>query len=210
MSISFHILKAGGRLEKFQVQILDSLRVGLEHIEQKLSLPSIDVVVVDDPQSAILETGVGGSAPTAHLLYIYVDPEFTDLDMKLDFEIRSTLTHELHHCARWAGIGYGNTLLEAVISEGLADHFDIEVNGGTPKPWDTAIQGEELETLLEKAKLESTNSDYDHAAWFYGSAKIPHWAGYSLGFKLVGDYMQKTQKKASELVLEPASSFITS
>ena len=210
MSISFHILDAGGRLEKFQVQISDSLRVGLEHIEQELSLPSIDVVVVDDPHSAIPETGVGGSAPTAHLLYIYVDPEFTDLDKTLDFEIRSTLAHELHHCARWANIGYGSTLLEAIVSEGLADHFDIEINGGVPKLWDTAIQREGLETLLEMAKLEFTNSDYDHAAWFYGSAKIPRWAGYSLGFKLVGDYMQKTQKKASELVSEPASSFTTS
>jgi uncharacterized protein YjaZ len=209
MSISFHILDASRRLERFKPQLVQSAKAGLDQIERELSLPAVDVVIVDDPQSAIPETGVGGSAPTAHLLYIYIDPEFADLQKTLEFEIKSTLAHELHHCARWASIGYGSTLLEAVVSEGLADHFDIEINGGTPKPWDTAIQGEDLEVLLEKAKPESNSTNYDHAAWFYGSAAIPRWAGYSLGFKLVGDYMQLTQKKASELVSEPASSFIS-
>ncbi len=208
MSVNIHILKASGRLEQFEAVITTALKAGLAEVQTKITLPRLDVVVVDDNDSAIPETGVGGSAPNAHLLYIYIDPTFHNLETVLDFEIRSTLAHELHHCARWAAVGYGTTLLEAIVSEGLADHFDIEVNGAEPKPWSVALPEKELQSILKKAQ-EEFNSEYIHSDWFYGSKEIPRWAGYSLGFKIVGDYISKTGKSASELVATSHTEFIT-
>lgn len=200
MSINLHVLKASGRLDKFEPLIKEAFEGTLAKINESITLPSVDVVITDDAESAIPETGVGGSAPSAHLLYIHINPEFKNLVQTLNYEIRSTLAHELHHCARFASVGYGHTLQEAIISEGLADHFDIEINGGEPKPWSVAIQEQELEPLLQQAKLEFNNPEYDHSAWFYGSSTIPRWAGYSLGLKIVRDYMTKTGRLASELV----------
>lgn len=208
MQIKLHVLKASGRLVSFEQSIQKGFEMGLERVQAALLLPDVDVVVADNPEAAIPETGVGGFAPTAHLLYINIDP--THVDLKIEEEVCSTLAHELHHCARWKAVGYGNTLLEAVVSEGLADHFDIEVNGGEPKPWSRALNAEELEKIAEKAKKEFANADYNHSAWFFGSAQedIPRWAAYSLGFKIVGDYMEKNQKTAAQLVGERAPLFI--
>lgn len=199
MSVNLHILKASGRLEKFETSIKKAFEVGIHDTQSKLTLPILDVVVVDDADMAIAETGVGGSAPNAHVLYIYINPEFVKLEQTLEFEIKSTLAHELHHCARWATVGYGTTLLEAIVSEGLADHFDIEINGGKPKPWSVALPEKELQSILLKAQ-EEFNSEYNHSDWFFGSKEIPRWAGYSLGFKIVGDYIAQTGKSASQLV----------
>jgi uncharacterized protein YjaZ len=207
MSIKLHILKASERLEKFEADINKAFEAGINDVQNKLTLPRLDVVVVDDADMAIAETGVGGSAPNAHVLYIYINPNFANLEAVLELEIRSTLAHELHHCARWAAVGYGTTLLEAIVSEGLADHFDIEVNGGSPKPWSIALSEDELQSTILKAK-ESFNSDYNHSDWFYGSKEIPRWAGYSLGFKIVGEYINKTGKSASELVATSHTEFI--
>jgi uncharacterized protein YjaZ len=210
MSINLYILKASGRLKVLENQIESAFDGVLRGIENKITLPHVDVVIDDDVNSVIPETGVGGFAPSANLLYIHINPDFKGIEQKIDFEIKSTLAHELHHCARWASCGYGKTLLEAIISEGLADHFDIEINNGPPKPWSVAVAGSELEKLKEKARSEFTNDNYDHSVWFFGSESknIPRWTGYSLGFSLVGDYIKKSGKKASELVSERAESFI--
>ena len=208
MAINLHILKASGKLEKLEEKIKDAFNGGLEKIQAKIILPSVDVVVDDDAQSTIPETGVGGFAPSAHILYIHLNPEFKDLENNLDFEIKSTLAHELCHCARWAVRGYGSTLLEALVSEGLADNFDIEVNNSSPKPWNTAIQQGELENLKQKAQKEFLYDEYDHKSWFFGSDEIPRWAGYSLGYMIVGEYLKRTNRKASEFIDKEAKLFI--
>ena len=211
MAVNIHILKASGTLEKFEDAIVSAFEDGLREVANRITLPSVDVVFDDDGSSAIPETGVGGFSPSAHLLYIHINTEFRGIEQRLDPEIKSTLAHELHHCARWAARGYGKTLLEALVSEGLADHFDIEANGGEPKPWSIAIGGDELARLLDKAKSEFGNDSYDHTSWFFGSEEkdIPRWTGYSLGYSLVNDYLKKNNKKASELVAADAVSFVS-
>lgn len=208
MSIQLHILKASERLLPFVSQIENAFNASIEKIQHKISLPAVDVIVADNASSAIPETGVGGYASTAHLVYINIDPQFKDLSIVLDAEIQSTLAHELHHCARMDSVGYGKILFEQIISEGLADHFDMEINGGDPKPWSVAIHGAELDGLLKKAESEFDH-ECNHSDWFFGTNTkvIPRWAGYSLGYKIVGDYIQKTGKKASELVNAEAGIF---
>lgn len=208
MSVNLHILKASDRLNPFEQEIRGAFEFALAQIEERLKLPSVDVIVVDNPDAAIPETGVGGFAPTAHLLYMSVDPNHSDLKNNIATETKSTVAHELHHCARWQAVGYGKTLLEAIVSEGLADHFDLEINGGQPKPWSIAVQGEVLAKLKERARAEYHNQNYNHWAWFFGSDDIPRWAAYSLGFQIVKEYLQKTGKSAAKLVGEDAKAFV--
>jgi uncharacterized protein YjaZ len=209
LPMKLHIMKASGRLNPFEAELRLAFNEVLEKVNSKLQLPEIDVVMVDYPDTVIPETGVVGYAITKNLLYVYVDPDSIHFKTHAHEEIVSTLTHELHHCARMSTVGYGKTLLEAIVSEGLADHFDIEINHHEPKPWSISIQDSGLEKVFSKAALEFDNANYNHAAWFFGSEEkgIPRWSGYSLGFKLVRDYMKKTAKSASELAATPAELF---
>lgn len=207
MSLTLHILQASGRLTAIEAGIHAAFEAVGPKVAEVLEIPDVDVVVVDDPDSAIPETGSGGFAPNAHTLFVYLDPEHENLKEHLDEEIQGTIAHELHHCARWQTVGYGNTLLEAIVSEGLADHFDIEVNGGQPRPWSIAFSGDEIAKLREQA-APVFNESYDAGEWLFGTREIPKWAGYSLGFAIVAEHMKRTGKKASELVAEPASAFV--
>ncbi|MFD2813587.1 DUF2268 domain-containing putative Zn-dependent protease [Paracoccus aerius] len=46
------------------------------------------------------------------------------------------LVRQLAHLLRWNGPGYGRSLGEALVSEGLAGHFVLQVLGGQPDATD--------------------------------------------------------------------------
>jgi len=64
--------------------------------------------------------------------------------------------------------------------------------------------------MVVKARKEFGNEDYDYRKWFFGVGgnDIPQWTGYSIGFAIVGEYMQKTDKKASDLMDIPPEKFV--
>lgn len=159
----------------------------------------------------IPEIGVGGYAPDANTVFISLDPDFSEFENTITNELSRILTHELHHVLRLKNHVYGETLLEVLIAEGLADHFDVEVNEVAPHPWCTALSEDQIGTLLVKARKEFDSKKYDHDVWFFGSEEksIPKWTGYSLGYKLVDDYLQKNNdKKPSTLYKLKAEEFI--
>jgi uncharacterized protein YjaZ len=209
MSYQIHILKASGRLDPFISDINEVIEQTLKPIEEKINLQKVDIVVVDQPHGAIPEVGLGGYAPNKNLLYVYTDPARESFKEIIHKELPRTIAHELHHCARWGAVGYGESLFEALISEGLAEHFDIEVNKGEPTQWATALNPEQIQELLKKSRSSFDDKKYNHSAWFFGSDKenIPRWAGYALGFHIVGDYMSRVGKTASELTETSADSF---
>lgn len=205
-----HILEQSKKLTPLKGKIEKAYQEIVPTIESKIKLSDIDIVVADNPEGVIPEIGTGGSSPTANLIYINIDPDFPNIEDRIEEEIKSTLAHECHHCARAEHFYYGENLLEALITEGLADHFDLEINGGEIKLWCKALSEAELEEYLNKARLEFDNENYDHSKWFFGTdSEIPKWAGYSLGFKIVDDYLNKTNKKASELFNLDSKEFIS-
>lgn len=178
--------------------------------ESLFGVTDIQVFVEENPDSVIPETGVGGYTPDSHKVLVYIDSNSQSLQKNLETEVRRTVIHEYHHAVRNRAVDWKtDTLLGAIVTEGLADHFDLEVNGGEPRPWSIALTNEQLDSFRSFAKCEYESRKYDHAAWFFGSEEkgIPRWAGYSLGFKIVGDYLSRTGKKASELVFAPSIIF---
>lgn len=211
MNINLHLLNASGSLYVFVNDIKNSFKTSINEISKKLSISDIDIVVYDNPLGAIPEFGIGGYAPNANLIFVSLDPKFPNLSKSIGDQFSRTLAHEIHHCMRWRGPGYGNTLLEALITEGLADHFDLEMHGGDLYPWDLALDKDQLKKFLKKAKTEFNNKEYDHNAWFFGSKQknIPKWTGYSLGFKIVNDYLQRNpDEKPSSLHNVNAKEFL--
>lgn len=211
MSITPHILLGSGRLKPFTEQIEEAVKKVLARVKNKVSISDVDIVIYDNPHGVIPEIGVGGYTPDEHVVFISLDPDFSNFEDTLSKQLGRILTHELHHVLRWKNPGYGDTLLEALITEGLADHFDVEVNKDEPEPWCTILSEKQILDLLTKAGKEFDNKNYDHNAWFFGSEDkgIPKWTGYALGFKLVNDYLKKNPgKKPSTTYTLEAEEFI--
>jgi uncharacterized protein YjaZ len=129
------------------------------------------------------------------------------LEIALADRLPHIVAHELHHVARVRGLNPATTLFEALISEGLADHFGLELLGGPLPPWSNALTPDEIEHFLRLAEPEFDDlNDYDR--WFFGFAPgIPRWTGYTLGFYLVGEYIARSGQSAAELVHTPADRF---
>lgn len=210
MKSKIYIAEQSKRLESYRDIIMISTKKVLVEIKKVMDIPTIDIIIADDPMFAIPETGVGGMARNAHLLHISIDPDHKNLLDSIKTEIRSTVAHEIHHCTRMGTVGYGKTLLDALITEGLADHFDTEINNTKPKPWSVALSEKDQVKWLQKAKKIWNRTEYDHNLWFYGQGgEVPRWAGYSLGFNLVKLHLERTKKKPSDLVSTPTKNFST-
>lgn len=198
--------------DDFKVRIHSALKTVLPVASSAINASDVEIIIGVDDLQTIPETGVGGSTENPHKVLVWIDAEHPNVQNNIEKEIQSTVTHELHHAMRNRLYPWPGTLLDDVIGEGLADHFDIEINGQRPKPWSHALSDSELVSYREKAEpyFFERNTEDDYYKWVLGSEKdgIPHWAGYALGFQLVEDYLSKTGKKASELVSLESSEFL--
>lgn len=209
MAYQLHLLKSSGKLKTFLSQIESEFNDFDQKIKNIFPDQDIDIVVYDNPFGTIPEYGIGGFTPYSHLIFISLDPDFPNLSDTLSSQFSRTLAHETHHAIRSKHIGYGKNLLEALISEGLADHFDLEINHTQPQIWNQALSNDQLIQFQKIAPTEYFNQNYNHNDWFFGSQDIPKWTGYTLGFNLVKNYLDKhPDQKPSTLFNLPANKFI--
>ncbi len=211
MTANIFILTANGRLGKYKNRITKIAKESVKIIGKKIPLPDVDIVFYDNPEGTIPHLGISGYAPNAHLVFVSLNPKFKKFERTINEETLRILAHELHHCIRWKAVGYGNTLFEAMITEGLADHFELEITNKEPQKWDMALTAKQFIIMKKKARKEYNNKKYNHWEWFLGSKarRIPKWTGYTLGFELVKEYLKKhPDKKPSQLFAVKAEKFV--
>lgn len=163
------------------------------------------MVICEYPGLVIPELGVGGYSPGPHLAFVAVEPEnptFRDWVRT----IPATIAHELHHVARWRGPGYGTTLLDSLVSEGLTCLYENEFSGALPVY--AKNLGIDLNQLWADAVPDLDRADL-HTSWFFD---VPHgrWAGYVLGTELCRRYLDRAGLSAAEAVHVDAPVFADS
>lgn len=212
MSIKIHILSSSKDLKPF-VKDLKIITKAVEILIKKLvSVGGIDIVFYDNPGATLKENGIGGYTPCANVIFFSLDPRNPKFREGIKNDLAFTLAHEINHAIRFRSPILKETLFEAIISEGLADHFAVEsTKRKNPPAWSIALTGEQKKEFLERASKEWNGLAYDHNAWFYGSEKekIPRWTAYTLGYDIVSTYLQKHPKTpASKLISAKASVFL--
>lgn len=206
-NVTLHVLNSSGRLKPYVNRIVRVATDTVTPISEAVVLSDLDIVVVDQPKATIAGMGISGYSPGPHLAYVYLDPSFRNFANIIANQLGRTIAHELHHCIRSRGPGYGETLLEAMVSEGLADHFDLQIWRKHPNPWDTALTRRQLTRFLARAKRIWHKRPYKQDKWFYGDARVafPRWVGYSIGFWLVQRYLENHPREtAASLLNAPA------
>lgn len=194
-----HFANASGHLDPFEAAIRASVEKARLIGEQAMPPVSLDLVVQNWPGRTIPELGFMGYAPTGDMIQLTFDAENDNLPKHLDDALVRTILHELHHVHRWRGPGYGNTLGAAVLSEGLAGHFVKECVGSPPEQWECAVDAPTLNAVLPRVRAEWALR-HDHAEWFFGSGSLPNNLGYTLGYRIVGRHIARTERPASRLV----------
>jgi uncharacterized protein YjaZ len=202
-SIKHYIANSTGGLNNLTEMISKSLNKVIPIVEKELDAEQIDIIFVSAAALAIPEYGIGGSSPGPNHLYVSFDPKSDKITQE---GLNETLLHEIHHCMRWRNPGYGETLGEAMISEGLACLYEEQHSGNAPIYAKVSLNDDQI----AKAKKQINSKNYNHSDWFFGSKDIARWFGYSYGYQLCRDYSTKTGKKASELVSIPAQKILNS
>lgn len=93
-NINLYVANAAKTLNNLMPIIKKAFDRASEYAVDNFNCSVVDVIVADAPYSVIPELGVGGYAPSAHVVYISLD-----LGHKiLEEDIFSGILHELHLC----------------------------------------------------------------------------------------------------------------
>ena len=203
-----HYLNACGQLEGLIDSIEKSIQQARSKAESLTDPIDLDIVVQVWPGRVIEQMGFTGYAPTGTMMQLTFDPENKNLKPNLGEPVERLVAHELHHVLRWRRPGYGRTLGEALVSEGLAGHFCRELYNSEPELWEVAVSSQQLNNYIEMVDTKWSATDYNHFEWFLGWGNLPRWLGYSMGYALVGAALKSfAGETASSLVDEPADCF---
>ena len=196
---NIHFLNARTALTGVMPETRAAAREAVAAAEDHTPLPRFDLVIRTGDE-VMTGWGIGGCAPAPGQIQITLDPARFAPEPFI-----RTLVHELHHLIRWDGPGYGKSLGEALVSEGLAGHFVLQVLGGAPDPWDLVAPSE---GLMRRASNEWSRRDYDHSEWFFGKGSVRRWSGYGLGHRLIAEYLaQHPQENPVTLATAPVDRF---
>ena len=204
-------LAIDGRLEpdhEFTLEIETEVRQVMSRIQSLI--PAIDLtihIVLCDSTSEgkiIPFMGVGGHPIGTEAVQIYIQPENPNFKAQ---NVARGLPHEIHHAIRMRKQGWHWSLLECIVMEGLADHFVVEVAGGKAGPWTRGLSEEDIHEYLKKLKPQMHTTTESWAEfetkylnpWLFGSSgnePIPSFTGYTLGWRIVANYIN-THPEAS-------------
>ncbi len=191
-------------------EIIKSIKIGIDTTSKTIDVQDVEVRVLVFPSKTIPRIGMSGAAPDTKHIYILLDPAHPKFDEAITTHIVQTIPHEYHHTLRYRAIGYNNSLLESMITEGLACHFAIEACKIDTPFYCKALSEEQYREWKSKAEKIWFDKEYDYMEWFVGLKNtIPPNTGYTIGFILVSDYLKKHPgETAATLYKTPASKFL--
>lgn len=196
------------------IDIVHATELALTSIDRPLPGPRPTIWITADPGNAIPEVGVGGfTHPQSGDITVAVDTSGRrDLSRIVKDQLPLTLAHEVHHSRRITrGPGYGRTLGEALVTEGLADTFAHEVfPAAPPPPWVVALDrsAQRASWSVARSVLDASYVTGDHQRWFFGTGDQPKWAGYTIGSEIVKSYLSSHPGATAASLVDVAASRI--
>jgi uncharacterized protein YjaZ len=180
-----------------------ALEGGIACTQRLLAIDDVDVSVMTGARFVIPKWGIGGYTSGPSQIQITLDPENPCFrDAAMTERLSSVIAHELHHARRMRGPGYGTTLGEALVTEGLAQVFERET-GHEPAFYSHAVSGKALEELAGRALPVLNAAGYDHAAWFFGRKSdplYPRHGSYALAYALARAWLDFAEMSAATAV----------
>ncbi len=137
--------------------------------------------------------GSFGFAAYSCVFHIFISPQIFTRESLAD-----SVAHELNHTIFYFYHfdRYGkHSLLDDIVTEGLAENFREEVLDKKSAPWAVALTRKEAFEALESMKslLFSKNHRIRQRILF-GDTKYKRWTGYSVGYWLVKEFREKRRK----------------
>ena len=157
-----------------------------------LKISPTNISVYPNKDWCIPEIGIGGY--TASEDWIQLSLNLSTFDKNIEKYLPAVIYHEMHHTKRMSTVGYGESLLEVSITEGLATKYAEEKFPQFSPPWGKYSKSEI--TKLVKPFLKHKDDVVDFSEWFLGYGK-PHWLGYKVGSYIINSVLEKNHHLSS-------------
>ncbi|NJD11403.1 MAG: hypothetical protein FIB01_13520 [Gemmatimonadetes bacterium] len=205
-AIYFH--RSLAAVDSLQPRLLAAIRLALDAIGRVVPVSNVRIRVVVLPEAVLPAFGVSGVADSSRI-DLFLDPEHPNLRNGIQQALLPTIAHEYHHVLRNRTSAYGNTLYEAMVSEGLAEEFVREVTG-RPAPWTGSLPPDVRAHWRREAEAIWCREQYDQGAWFIGTGgTMPRGTGFEIGADIVGEYLATHPgARPSALAGAPARMFL--
>lgn len=179
---------------------------GLTAREARQHLPALPqqlTLRVQSGTAVIPELGATATVMPPDWVVWIVDPDHPHGVVKIaEAHLRAALFHEFHHLVR-AGVIGSHTLIDHVVTEGLASAFERDFAGAsypwTDYPGDVAMWVEELLKQPPSAA---------RAEWFGQHPDGRRRIGYKAGTYLVDQAMKRLNRSSAELVTTPTNEIL--
>lgn len=179
------------------------------------SIPGPPVrVLVHVVTDAELAHGIAARTdPDSGDISVAVSPRLAELDrQEALLWLRRVLAHEFHHSRRvTAGPGFGGTVGEWLVSEGLADLYASEVDP-TFEPFafrQFDRDAFEADWSRIEPQLDDAGGVLDYRQWFAeDDGRVG--AGYGIGLEIVNTYLGRESSSPADSVAVPAGDVLAS
>lgn len=153
-----------------------------------------------DKESSEEMNGVNAFVTEGNMMYLLIDITHKNWEKS----ILETIPHEYAHIAYTSKFPW-NSILDGIINEGLAEHFRKSLVGGAHAPWSIALDREYALNEFNKIPEEDLNLFIDennldfYLTYFFGTGNLQNWYGYSIGYWLIDEVLNKSQKTIFDL-----------
>lgn len=107
----------------------------------------------------------------------------------------NSLVHEIAHIISPYYDTNNMSIGEGMVLDGIAEHFRDKILGCEKSQWVKALSKNKIEMLLKELKTNLDSKDQKlYSDVFYGTGEYPLWTGYSMGYYLIGKYIDKEKK----------------
>lgn len=146
------------------------------------------------PEIIIPEIGIGGRTTERRDIIIAIDFSRHNIENIIRTQLPSIIYHELSHVIRSIHKNLNITLLESLVTEGIASYIEKGVFKRKVLYIEPII-GETKYWKIAQKNFENKKYSYkDYSEWFFGANKLPRWIGYRIGYLMIERYMQKNPK----------------
>ncbi len=172
--------------------IEDTITAGLHESLQFLDLASVDVFVFPRMhqygQAAKIMGYVTGYTPRVGVIHVYLATEHFSIT-----SLKSTVVHEFNHAVFFNNhSNKAQTILDALVMEGLAENFEEVVMGYRPPVSEGLTETYATQSLKHMMPAVDTAVSWDvdslYRDVFLGGNNYKRWTGYSIGYYVVKSF----------------------
>ncbi len=176
----------------------------IEKCNEKLPVPTKNFIFVHPyltTKDDKVFDGVMGVAVYSCVFHLFVN-----LDQYSKKSIENTVAHELNHTIYYYHHydDFNNyTLLDEVLLEGLAENFREEYFDPEVSKWAGALTKDQAFDVLKESKdiLESRDQKVIKE-FLFGNDKYQRWTGYSVGYWLVKNYIERNPELSWDEIIK--------